>query len=108
MQISTVNRPSTSLNGPVELQQNEHRGHSAPLAPELTFAKHSGPGLELGHRDGHRRCDAYHFAHWLRTSRTARTSLDADSLHTVQTDLMAWRLFPFWQGTTGPVALCSL
>jgi hypothetical protein len=23
-------RPSTSLNGPVELQQNEHRGHSTP------------------------------------------------------------------------------
>ena len=42
MQISTVNRRSTSLNGPVELQQNEHRAHSAPLALELTVDKHSG------------------------------------------------------------------
>ena len=38
MQISTVNRPSTSLNGPVEVPQNEHHGPTAHPMLEPLFA----------------------------------------------------------------------
>jgi hypothetical protein len=45
MQISTVNRPSTSLKGPVKVPQKEQCGPTPRLLLELVFERIHSPAI---------------------------------------------------------------